>query len=253
MFPIRLSIATLNLWKTKRWSKRQSALKKFVNVFCPDILCVQELKSEVLKFLDKVLPVHTRVHDDFIGWTDECNIFWKTRFFENIEYGAEEIGILAENRKLFWIRLKLRGTDRTVFISTAHFTYQEHHDELKTGLSPRIKQSRNTVLMLKKLVINTEPAFFAGDLNDTVNPLLILHEAGYDNCFTALSIPCPSTFPSYPTGQYPSDNYVRFLNQTRDWIVANQYSRPIIAQVPHCYYGETAPSDHWPVLAVYEI
>ena len=42
-------------------------------------------------------------------------------------------------------------------------------------------------------------------------------------------------------------------NQTIDWLVANEHARPIAAQVPHCYCDEIAPSDHWSVLAIYQV
>jgi exonuclease III len=251
MFPIRLSIVTYNLWNVQRWPERKEALGQFVDLFRPDLFCVQELRAETQSFLDQAMPQHRRVHDDFPGWTCESNIYWQGALFEEIEHGAEDVGILEEHRRLFWVRLKLSGQERTVFVSTAHFTYQGHPKERETGQSPRLEQTRRTVDALGRLVREGEPAFFMGDLNDPVHPTRILGEAGYSSCFAALGLLCPPTFPCYPTKNTPVGG--RVMNQTIDWLVANRHARPIAAQVPHCYHGDMAPSDHWPVLAVYEI
>ena len=251
MFPTRISIVTYNLWNTMRWSLREPALKQFVDLFQPDILCLQELRAETQSFLDQTMPRHRRVSDELPGWTCESNIYWRGDLLEEVEHGAEDVGMLEEDRRLFWARLNLKEQERTIFVSTAHFTYQGNPQERETGLSPRIEQSRRTVAALQQLVEENEPAFFMGDLNDPVHPNVILHEAGYLSCFATLGIPCPSTFPCNPTANVPAGRYV--MNQTIDWVVANQPARAIAAQVPHCYHGDVAPSDHWPVLAVYEI
>jgi endonuclease/exonuclease/phosphatase family metal-dependent hydrolase len=251
MFPVRLSFVTYNLWNTMRWLERGPALKQFVDVFRPDVLCVQELRAETRSFLDDAMPLHSRVQDDFPGWTCESNIYWNSHLLEEVEHGAEDIGIVEEYRRLFWVRLKLKGENRTVFVSTAHFTYQGNARERETGLSPRVEQSHWTVHALERLVRDNEPAFFMGDLNDSYHPIWILHEAGYSSCFADLSVPCPPTSPCYPTVNMPAGSPL--LNRAIDWIVSNRHARTIAAQVPHFYYGDVGASDHWPVLAVYEI
>ncbi len=250
MFPVRLSIVTYNLWKNTRWSLRKPALQKFVDHFSPDILCLQELCAESQSLLDKAMPQYRRVHNDFPGWTYEGNIYWNNHLFKEIEYGAEDVG-LDGDRRLFWTRLQLKNQDRTIFVSTAHLTYKATPIELETGRSPRLEQTRKIVEVLESLVWKNEPAFFMGDLNDTSHPVFILHEAGYVTCFSALGVPTPPTAPCYPTPNASLGSPT--LNQTLDWIVSNQYARIIAAQVPHFYYDGIAPSDHWPVLAVYEI
>ena len=251
MFPIRLSIVTYNLWNTKRWPLREPALRQFLDLYYPDILCVQELCTETQSFLDAALPRHERVHDNLPGWTCESNIYWNSDLVEGLAHGAEDVGMLEEHRRLFWARLKLRKQNRTVFVSTAHFTYQGHPRERESGQSPRIAQTQRTVDALGRLVREDEPAFFMGDLNDPVHPMRILHEAGYPSCFAALAILSPPTWPCIPTKNSEPGGMI--TNQTIDWLVANEHARPIAAQVPHCFCGDIAPSDHWPVLAIYQI
>jgi len=71
MFPTRISLVTYNLWNTKRWPLRAPALEQFARLFQPDVFCIQELRAETQAFLDEALPGHTRVQDDFAGWTCE--------------------------------------------------------------------------------------------------------------------------------------------------------------------------------------
>ena len=108
MFPVRLSMVTYNLWNTERWPLRKQALRQFVDLFRPDISCLQELRAETQSFLDNAMPQHNRVHDDFPGWTCEGNIYWNSHLLEEEEHGAEDIGIIEEYRRLFWVRLKLK-------------------------------------------------------------------------------------------------------------------------------------------------
>ncbi len=251
MFPIRISLATYNRWNTNPWPLPAPALEQFVQLFRPDILCLQELRAETQAFLDETLPGHSRVHDAFAGWTCEGNIYWNAELFQEIEHGAKDVGIVEEQRRLFWARLELKGQERTILVGTAHYTYQGHYKEIETGYSPRVEQARRTVAALQRLARADEPVFFMGDLNDPVHPKLLLSQAGFDSCFARLGMPCPSTFPCHPTADItPGDTRA---SQTIDWLVSNQHARPIACHVPHCYHGDVAPSDHWPVLAVYEI
>ncbi len=250
MFPIRLSLATINLWKNAYWSRREPAFERFLRVYKPDILCLQELCQESAAFIDANLPHFGRVQDSFPGWIEEGNIFWNQQLFDVLDYGAADVG-LHQNRRLFWVRLHVKYADRTLFVSTAHLTYKGDAAELATGKSPRLRQTHLIVNALQSLVPEREPAFFMGDLNDTSHPVFILHDAGYPTCFSSLGLQPPATAPCYPA---LGENYHGpTLSQTLDWIMSNNYARAIAAQVPTVYVDGIAPSDHWPVLAVYEI
>jgi endonuclease/exonuclease/phosphatase family metal-dependent hydrolase len=251
MFPVRLSVVTYNLWPTIRWPQRAPALQHFVQLFRPDILCLQELQAETQTFLDAAMPQHQRVYDALPGWTCESNIYWQRAFLEEVEHGAEDVGLLETDRRLFWVRLQVTERHRTILVSTAHFTYQNHPNERATGISPRLEQARQTIAALQRLSRANEPVLFMGDLNDPVHPARLLGEAGYQSCFAALGLLCPPTYPCYPTANVSAG--VNMMNQTIDWIVSNQHARAIAAQVPHYYYEDLAPSDHWPVQAIYEI
>jgi endonuclease/exonuclease/phosphatase family metal-dependent hydrolase len=251
MFSPRLSIITYNIWLEQRWPARAPALKKFLDLFAPDVFCVQELQAPTREFLDGVLKVHDRVRDPFPGWMNESNIYWKTALFENAGHGAEAVGHLEPERRMFWARLRLKASAKTIFVATAHLTSAKNRDEAETGLSPRVRQLRRIAEELGRLVHEAEPAFFMGDMNDAYHPQRILKQAGFVSCFAALGMQSPPTFQCYPTANVqPGEPTV---TEAIDLIVANQYARAVAASVPQVYCEDTAPSDHWPVQAVYEL
>src|SRR3954468_21389805 len=251
MLPCRISIVTYNIWLTQRWELRAPALGGFLKTFDPDVLCLQELQQTSRDFIDAGLPSHRRVDDPHAGWTTESNIYWRDSLFTRIEHGTEDAEIPDGNRRLFWARLKIRESDRTLLIATAHLTSQRNKIECETGQSPRVGQIRRIIAALQRLNHPGEPLFFMGDMNDPVHPPRLLQEAGYPSCFASLGIQAPPTYQCYPTADVPPGN--RVVNQCIDWLVANKHTRAVAATVPHFYLNDAAPSDHWPVQAVYEI
>ena len=251
MIPTRLSLITYNLWQTERWPARAAALENFLKLFTPDVLCVQELQPPTQAFLDSVLKEHERVRDPFPGWTNEGNIYWRAALFECTEYGAEEVGHLEPERRMFWARLRFKQLSRTIFVATAHLTSPKNRDEGESGHSPRIGQLKRIADELTRLVPNDEPAFFMGDMNDARHPQRILKPAGFVSCFAALGLQSPPTFQCYPTANVLPDEPTS--TEAIDLIVANKHARAVAASVPQCYAGDIAPSDHWPVQAVYEL
>ena len=251
MVPTRLSLITYNLWLTERWPARADALARFLKLFAPDVLCVQELQRPTQEFLDGALKEHDRVRDAFSGWTNESNIYWSKALFENVEYGAQDVGHLEPERRMFWVRLRFKPLPGTIFAATAHLTSPRNRDEGESGLSPRVRQLRRIAHELSRLVRKDEPAFFMGDMNDARHPQRILKPAGFVSCFAALGLQSPPTFQCYPTANVLPDEPTS--TEAIDLIVANKHARAIAASVPQCYAGDIAPSDHWPVQAVYEL
>jgi endonuclease/exonuclease/phosphatase family metal-dependent hydrolase len=193
------------------------------------------------------LAAHGYIKDELPGWTCESNIFWHKDYFTELAHGLEELEMPEQNRGLFWVRLKLKGSSKTIFIATAHFTWQGYSEEIETGLTLRNRQARQTIEYLQKLVNHDEPAFFMGDLNDPVIPHIFFPQAGYESCFKDLNLLCPPTYPAVPTSDDISEN------QTIDWIFSNGKAKTISASVPQFYFNGFAPSDHWPVHAIYQI
>lgn len=252
MHPLRINIITYNIWNTERWAFREPALRKFLALFDPDILCLQELRPKSRDLIDEVLAGHQRVRNRFAGWSRESNIYWRETMLSEIDHGAEDVQIKeAGHRRLFWARLQLKALDRSILVATAHLTHQRHPQESRTGHSPRVGETRRIIAALKRMNRKREPLFFMGDLNDPVHPPALLHDAGYVSCFAALGIQPDPTFKCYPTADVAPGKAV--MAQTIDWLAANREARVVSASVPHFYFKDAAPSDHWPVQAVYEI
>jgi endonuclease/exonuclease/phosphatase family metal-dependent hydrolase len=251
MVASRLSFITCHLWLTERWPARAPALERFLALFTPDVLCVQELQRPTQEFLDRLLSEHDRVHDPFPGWTNESNIYWSKAIFEKIKHGAEEVGHVEPERRMFWVRLQLKCLEKPIFVATAHLTSRLHGDEMETGVSPRVRQLKRIAEALNRLVSQGEPGFFMGDMNDAWHPQHVLQQAGFVSCFAALGIQSPPTFKCYPTANVqPGEQTV---TEAIDLITANKYVRAIAASVPQFYSGDIAPSDHWPVQAIYQL
>lgn len=248
---MKLSFITYNIWLTERWPARAPALERFLTLFTPDVLCVQELQPATQEFLDEGLKGYDRVHDPLPGWTNESNIYWSRDLFDEIEHGAEQVGHLEPERRMFWARLQIKPLERTIFVSTAHLTSPRRQEEAETGQSPRVGQLKRIAEDLRQLVRESEPAFFMGDMNDPRQPQRVLKQAGFTSCFAALGMQSPPTFQCYPTANIQPGEQT--ITEAIDIIVANRHARAIAASVPHCYNSDIAPSDHWPVQAVYEV
>lgn len=251
MNPLRVAVCTCNLWNTQRWPEREPALRQFLERFAPDILGVQELCAETRDCIDTVLNGHDRVVDDFGGWTCESNLWWRRALFGYVEHGALDYGSHEAMRRLFWVRLRRGDGNGTVVAATAHLTHAGHEREAETGQSPRIAQTRAIIEGLDGIVRDGEPAWFMGDVNDPYHPSRMLHEAGYVSCFAALGVQPPPTFPALPTAWKAAGDHQ--FNLCCDWIAANAAARPLAAHSPHCFHGDLSPSDHWPVVAVYDL
>lgn len=240
--PFRFVATTYNLWAGFRWPERAEPLREYLRLARPDVLCVQELRQHTAELIDQELAHHARVEDSFEGWLTEGNIYWSTELFELHEYGAEDIG-LESLRRLFWVRL--RSGDRTVLVSTAHYTYQGNERERTEGVSPRLEQARHTVASLQRIARDGEPVLFMGDLNDTTNALRILREAGYRDSFTTCGAPLQPTHPARPTAEG--------MPQVLDWQFHQGPIRVVNSHVGSYFLGDVAPSDHKPVVATYAL
>lgn len=247
MLPNRISVVSYNLWNVERWPDREQALRNYLLTFRPDILCLQELRDETRQSVAQSLTSHECVQDALPGWACESNIFWNKHYFKEIAHGLEKLDMPERHRGLFWVRLNVLGSERTMLIATAHYTWQGHPAELETGLTPRNRQVRDTISFLKKNVFEDEPAFLMGDLNDPVIPGRLFAQAGYHSCFRELNLICPPTYPALPTTDDVGEN------QAIDWIFCNGRAKAISAFVPQYYFKGIGPSDHWPVHAIYEL
>jgi exonuclease III len=243
--PMRFTVCSYNLWNDQRWPDRQESLKGFLRRHLPDILCLQELRPVTCDFIDTVLQGHQRVDDPFLGWRRQGNIYWNKEMFELLEHGAENIGMLEELRRLFWVRLRFRGANDapTLFASTAHYTWPGHPVEKKEETNLRIPQARKTLQVLQALAPPDEAQLFMGDLNDSLHPIDILRKGGLTDSFAALGRYSSATWPAVPIDQGTPGSI--------DWIFHRGPIRPMTCDIVDFFVGGLPPSDHKPVIATY--
>lgn len=251
MHPLRLAICTYNIWNDQRWPERECALREFLARFSPDIFGVQELCPVTRDCIDSTLHEHARVEDPFPGWHYQSNLWWRRDLLEYVEHGLAEFGSHDPNRGLFWVRLRRPDTGATMVATTAHLTHTSRDDEAASGRSPRVEQAHAVVSALGSVVAPGEPAWCMGDFNDSYHPSSILHAAGYSSCFADLGLQPPPTFPALPTAARALDAHLS--NSCYDWLTANAHTRALAAHSPHLFCGDLSPSDHWPIVAVYEL
>lgn len=283
---------TYNMWKTEGkptyWETRRSTLFRQLRQLDPDVMFVQELCPEITSCILDALPSHKCIcpkhiagfEDEgkasaiFDGWAYEGNIFFRGSLFDLVDWGQEYIEQEEPLRRLFWARLRpkcFQESHKTCLFSTAHFTWQGHQKEIESDVNLRKKQTRNTVACLNRLQVASDVAcFFGGDLNESFWPKRILESATFQDCFTALSLPCLPTYPCRPTLSHEDSN----ADVVVDWLfmrggLDDSNSKPavkcLLAAVIKGSIGLSSddpdeksimsvqPSDHAPVLAVYRL
>ena len=242
MHPFTFVACTYNLWATYDWPQRRRPLQRFLELQRPDVLCAQELSSETSEVICNTLPHLRRVDDSFPGWVEEGNVFWNSDLFELVEYGAEDIGILEDLRRLFWVRLA-RESDETLVVATAHFSWTGNIRELTENVNVRVSQAEAAAAALEVLVHRDEPVLFMGDFNDFLHPLRMLRIAGFEDSFMALGQEPAITYPAFPITHQPPE--------LLDWMMHRGPIRPTLTSVVDFHLQQVAPSDHKPVVTSY--
>jgi len=80
---------------------------------------LQEIREETIQCISETLPSHHHIEDAHPGWSCESNIFWNHDYFKKLEHGHENLNMPEVHRGLFWVRLKLKGSTKTLLIATA--------------------------------------------------------------------------------------------------------------------------------------
>lgn len=245
----RFSALSINLWNTQRWPDREAPVRALL-ARGPDVLCVQELRPPIAATIDQGLPHHARVVATGRGWTHESNVWWDARRFTAVAHGAEPFGAVEPDRRVFWVRLAHRPTGSEVVVATVHLTWLGASDEVVTGLSPRLAQTREVVRVLDTIA-GDGPCLVMGDLNDPVVPPRVLREAGFVDAWSALGVVPPATFPAFPLSPEGTRRPPLLPPSTLDWQFHRGAIGPIMTEVIDQPWRGIAPSDHRPLLTLY--
>ncbi len=171
-------------------------------------------------------------------------MFWNSDLFDLVEYGAEDIGQLAENQRLFWVRLAVES-GATLVVATAHFTWTGNIREITEQINVRVGEAEAAAERLDDLVRPDEPLLLMGDFNDYIHPIRMLRMAGFDDSFMALGLEPVITFPAFPIPHQPPELV--------DCMMHRGPIRPTLTSVVDFYAQGFPPSDHKPVLTTYRL
>lgn len=248
-------VQTHNLWGDHWAHERREALAALYRLRAPDLLATQELRQWSREILDAAMPTHDRVQDAARGWETQSNLWWRREIFEHIEHGAEDVGILDADARLFWVRLASVDGSGSLVFSTAHLTWPGHAIEQETGVNQRAPQARRIVAELARIARADEPVFFTVDINDIGEPNWTFGNSGYLDSFTALGRHCPPTHPVIPSGfrETPSTGKSPLASPPKaiDWIFFRGPVRARTAEVVEFFDRLVAPSDHYPVVSTF--
>lgn len=247
----RFTAMSVNLWNTQRWPAREAPLRALL-ARSPDVLCVQELRTQVGDVIDASLPSHRRIIAEERGWTHEGNIWWDTGRFDHLGHGASPFGAVERDRRVFWVRLEHRATSRPIVVATVHLTWLGGSDELRTGLNPRLGQTHEVVRILDD-VAGDIPCLLMGDLNDPAVPARVLREAGFVDSWSALAVTPPPTFPAFPLSTVSSRRPPFLPSSTIDWQFHRGGVAPELTEVVDQAWRGVAPSDHRPLMTLYRM
>jgi len=260
---MRLSVCTWNVWGHEAaWQSRLGRLCDALGVLLPDVLLLQEVVPEQLEALDRFLLQYglKRVLGGMEeGWCSESAIYYSLALFQRVHsFGLEDLKMVGDyhkNRGLFWARLQTHE-GLHVFVSTAHLPWVGSEEECSTGVNQRIAPCQLINSHLQRLVMIEEDALvvFCGDLNEDFHPPRIIagpgNPLGLTELFQALDCAPPITHPVRPSSVQEEAR----PDRTIDWLFFRaRAGRPLCAMAKTIRGGHPPPSDHLPVLAVFEI
>ncbi|SEE30445.1 hypothetical protein [Ruania alba] len=241
---------THNLWGDHVAEQRRAPLDAMYRHRQPDLLATQEQRPWSRDLIDDAMPEHSRVNDEFPGWATQSCLWWRRDLFEYVEHGADDVGILAPDARLFWVRLAT--ADGPILFSVAHLTWSGHPKEQETGTNQRTPQAAAIARRLAELA-DGAACLFAVDINDIGPPNWEFGNNGFLDSFTALGRHSPVTHPVVPSGFEESvGTRLSPLASPRkaiDWIFLRGPVRARAAEVVEFFHRGVAPSDHYPVAA----
>lgn len=256
--PVTFTAMTYNVWGDHHADPRRAALARLLTVRPPDLLATQELRRWSRDTIDATLVDHERVRDEFGGWEHQSNLWWSTALFSEVEHGADDVGILDQDARLFWVRLRVHAApDRVLLFATAHLTWPGNEVERANGVNLRTGQARRIVECLAVLAGDDSrrggDVMFTTDINDIGPPNWELGNAGFRDTFTALERHSPPTHPVLPnpfaddigTSRSPLASPSKAI----DWIYLRGRIHARASEVVEFFHRGIAPSDHAPVVA----
>lgn len=204
--PVRISVATFNIWGDELMPARGPRLVSTVQRMRPDVLLLQEVTEGNLSLIEDALPSHAslrQVGAECFSMEGEGCILWDKETFHLLDSGAEDLSeTVNPSRKLLWARLQVAGSASVLLVCTAHLPWTGSEVEVTTGVNPRIAISRRIAecLAMRHSLHPDDVVVLGGDMNDDFHPARVLRcEAGLADVFEQMDLPPPVTHPVRPS------------------------------------------------------
>ncbi len=235
------------------WSARRDLLVETIRSRRPDVIGTQELFYEQGQYIVEKLPEYAWFglsrrgnHED-----EHMGVFYRKDRLRLVENGdfwlsvtPEKPGSISWNmslpRMVTWAVFEISGTGKRFRYFNTHFA---HRDVDETA------RLRSAMLLACRvgLLDNDEPVVLTGDFNSPAGGAV--HQVLAQNLRDA--------WPDAATRTGPEDTFHGFSGKPRpgriDWILYRAPWKAVSAETITDRKGNVFPSDHFPVLAVFEI
>lgn len=272
----RLRVMTFNIHGTYNWEQRISLNIGVIQRVSPDIIGFQEVQSDNLAVYEEQLPEYDYISGPEIeGEAASYNaIFWNPSRLEHIEsygywlsetYKQPSLGWGAENmRAMSFARMKLLDNGQKFVHVNTHL---DHRIE-----RARIESAKLIIRTLTDFEYDAQPILLTGDFNCNPDSAVyqFLQEHGFVDAYRTTGhedIAYPetgnvaesaysNTVHAYGWTKLSSSGAKRTGSMRFDWIMLRDTEkrfRPISCEIIREAQPPIYPSDHYPVVADFEI
>ncbi|MCW5962587.1 MAG: endonuclease/exonuclease/phosphatase family protein [Bryobacterales bacterium] len=236
------------------WDNRREVALEMLRRYSPDLIGTQELFFRQGEDIVTALPEYVWLGTARYGiHTNEyMGIFYKKQRFELIEMGQfwlsetpDVPGSMSWNvslpRLATWVRLMDKNTGKPFYFVDTHFAHRQEDADA------RAESSKVIATFLDKLPEDI-PVVLAGDFNTTPDT----------EAHGVLSRTMKDAWDSAATRKGPVGTFHGFRGGEReegriDWILFRAPWKVTEAETITMKQGELYPSDHYPVMAVFEL
>ncbi|KAL1522438.1 hypothetical protein AB1Y20_017426 [Prymnesium parvum] len=253
---VRFSSMTLNAWGSNQLEGRRDELVALLRHHAPDVLCLQEVR-DLHPLLLGALPEHdsTACTAESRGEphpglppamvAEDTALMWRRSAFERVNGGT--VPIVGE-RSVLWVRLKPKTTasEGSVLLATTHLLHADTPDETSSGHGLRHQQIQAVLQVLNSIALAGEATLLMGDMNEPFHPRWRMRADGLVDCFTALGITPTPTYPAHPLAEWD----LMYPSVPLDFVMSRG---AVLARSCQVLRKPRPASDHWPVLATWEL
>jgi endonuclease/exonuclease/phosphatase family metal-dependent hydrolase len=245
-FNIRLDIASDGI---NAWENRKKEMAEMLNYYNPEILGMQEVLPNQLKYLNDELKDHAYIgvgRDDGKQKGEFAPIFYDTSKFTLIEHSSFWLSETSEKPTMGWDAAYMRVCTYGLFQykDTEHriWVFNTHFDN--KGEKAREMSAKLVLDKIAKLNTDNSPVVFMGDLNciPSSKPVKLLSEE------LNYAVEKSDDGLYGPAGTFNGFNNVEVVKERIDYIFEKKLKVQSYAHLDDRLKNNNCVSDHYPVL-----